>query len=243
MSTGPCSLSHSVSTRSRRCDRASSLETGNGLPSTQSGSSMPAMRQNVCARSTWPTGDVTVAGVTSRRRRRSPDQRQAHQRIAVIRPFEQQPVVALQFAVVGGEQHVGVVAPAAPFDAREHAAARVVDQFVLDVVHRVDLAHLVRSQIARTKAARRFQIASTANRRSSPASGAVCRRANARPSAESPRIQVGQRHVAPVHARTLRCRRIPRMVRIGKTEPHEPVGIRRQTCRATRSSARATQSV
>ncbi len=73
-------------------------------------------------------------GVDVRARRRPPDQRQPHQRVDVVRPFEQQTEVALQLAVVGREHDVDVVVPAARADGREHAAECLVDQLALDGV-------------------------------------------------------------------------------------------------------------
>ena len=61
----------------------------------------------------------------------------------MVRALEHEPVVALQFAVVGGVKHVEIIAPTTRVDQRQHATDRFVDEFVLDVCHRVDLAHVV----------------------------------------------------------------------------------------------------
>ncbi len=97
---------------------------------------MPAMAQNVGARSTWPTGLVTTAAGVLAGRCRPPDERQSHQPVDVVRALEQQPEVALQLAVVGGEHDVDVVGPASRGDGGEHAADGFVDQFALDGVER-----------------------------------------------------------------------------------------------------------
>lgn len=61
----------------------------------------------------------------------------------VIRALEQQPVIALQLAVVRREEDVGVVVDALRAQKREDTADRVVDELVLDLDHRVDFAELV----------------------------------------------------------------------------------------------------
>ena len=53
-------LSHSVITRSRPAPSP----MGSGAPCTHSGTGSPAIRQNVGARSSWPTGSETTAGAT-----------------------------------------------------------------------------------------------------------------------------------------------------------------------------------
>ena len=60
----------------------------------------------------WPTGSVDLGRRDAGRRRRPPDERQAHQRVGVVRALVEQPEVALELAVVGGEEDVGVVVPA-----------------------------------------------------------------------------------------------------------------------------------
>src|SRR5580704_17950701 len=67
------------------------------------------------------------------RRRGTPDEWYAHQRVDVIGAFEQQTEVALQLAVIGGEEHVGVSVPSARGNGGEYSAAGLVDEFVLDV--------------------------------------------------------------------------------------------------------------
>ena len=112
-------LSHSVIIRS--CPDPIAV-VGSGVPCIHAGGSIPAISQNVGARSTCPTGSLTTVGCDAGRRRRAPDQRDAHQRVAVVRALEQQPVVALELAVVRREQDVGVVEPAAV--ARHSASTR-----------------------------------------------------------------------------------------------------------------------
>src|SRR5271170_1242524 len=66
----------------------------------------------------------------------------------MIRAFVEQAKVALQLAVIGGEEHVGARLPSALGDSREHTTAGLVDQFVLDVRERVDFANLILSELA-----------------------------------------------------------------------------------------------
>ncbi len=61
----------------------------------------------------------------------------------MIGPLEHQPVVALELAVVRGEEDVGVLEGARRLEERHDAAHRLVDELVLHVDHRVDLAHLI----------------------------------------------------------------------------------------------------
>src|SRR5215469_2464506 len=77
-----------------------------------------------------------------------PNQWHTHERIDVIWTLEQQSEVTLQLAVIGGEKDVGARIPAALDNAPDHPAARLIDQLVLDVNHRVDLAHLVVCHLA-----------------------------------------------------------------------------------------------
>src|ERR1700727_785743 len=82
----------------------------------------------------------------------APDHRQSHQCVDVIRALVEQAEVALQLAVVGGEKYVGARFPSALRDAREHAAACLIDQFILDMGERVDFANLILGQLARDEA-------------------------------------------------------------------------------------------
>src|SRR5579885_1392051 len=79
----------------------------------------------------------------------APDERHPHQRIDVIRALEHQAEIALEFAVIGGEEDVGGLVPSALGDLPEHASAGFIDQFVFDVDKRVDLAYLVVGHAAR----------------------------------------------------------------------------------------------
>src|ERR1700738_798987 len=107
-------LSHSHNARSR----AEPAAVGSGAPCIDADGPIPAMSQNVGARSRCPTGSATsrgeafaeragrapVAGGDVRRARRPPHERHAHQRIRVERALEQEAVVALELTVVGGEE-------------------------------------------------------------------------------------------------------------------------------------------
>ena len=70
------------------------------------------MAQNVGARSTWPTGSCTTAGSTPADGAGRHTIGSRIERVGVERALEEQAEVALQLAVVGREDHVGVVAPA-----------------------------------------------------------------------------------------------------------------------------------
>ena len=61
----------------------------------------------------------------------------------MVRPFEQEPVVALEFTVVGSEYHISLGRPALVSEGVQHPAQGLVDQLVLDMGHGVDLAYLV----------------------------------------------------------------------------------------------------
>ena len=138
------------------------------------------MAQNVGARSTEPDRPADHRRRDAGGRRRPPDERQAHQPVDVVRTLEQQPEVALQLAVVGGEHDVDVVAPAAAFDGRQHPPDRLVDQLALDGVAGVDLAHLVGGERRRHPVVAAPRSWRRAGRRTTPASGAAWRRGRAR---------------------------------------------------------------
>ena len=72
-----------------------------------------------------------------------------HQGVDVIRTFEQQPEIALEFAVIGGEDHVGLVGPAPRRDLVQDTSERFVDEFALHRVAGVDLTNLVVGQRCR----------------------------------------------------------------------------------------------
>ena len=104
---------------------------------------MPAIAQNVGRQVDLADRVGDVGGRDARRRRGSPHERQSHQRVGVERALEDEAVVALQLAVVGREEDVGVVEPALGLDGLHHAPARLVDQLVHHVRLGVDLADLV----------------------------------------------------------------------------------------------------
>ena len=142
----------------------------------------------------------------------------------MVRALEHEPVVALQFAVVGGVKHVEIIAPTARVDRRQHATDCFVDEFVLDVCHRVDLAHVVGGQRARHPLRRCLIV------------GDECAVV---PHAPVARLVIehsltlrgifdvsGRKiEIFPVDATQLRLRRVPRVVRVGETHPAEPVRV------------------
>jgi len=68
----------------------------------------------------------------------------------VVRPFEHEAEVTAELAVIGGEDHVDVVAPPEALDVREHSAERLVEQLALDRVSCRDLSQLVGVRVAGT---------------------------------------------------------------------------------------------
>ena len=76
----------------------------------------------------------------------------------MVRALEQQPEVALQLAVVGGEDHVEVVGPAPIGHAAEDPAQGLVDELALDGVAGVDLTDLVGGEGGRDPRGRRFVV-------------------------------------------------------------------------------------
>ena len=87
-------------------------------------------------------------------RRGAPDARDPHERLNMVGPFVEQTKVALEFAVVSGEQDIGAIEPPAVRDPTEHPAHGFVDQFVFNVNQRVDLADLIGGHFARHKSPR-----------------------------------------------------------------------------------------
>ena len=73
----------------------------------------------------------------------SPDQGQPHQRVNVVGALKQQAIVALQFAMVSGENDVGIRLPAAIAQIVKDPRAGVVDVFVFNVGVGSDLPDLV----------------------------------------------------------------------------------------------------
>ncbi|CAB4577560.1 unannotated protein [freshwater metagenome] len=61
----------------------------------------------------------------------------------MIRALEEQPEIALELAVIGGEDDVEVIAPPLCLDCRENSTDGFVDEFVFDMRHRVDFANLI----------------------------------------------------------------------------------------------------
>ena len=216
------SLSHSVSTRSKPRAPASASSTGSAAPSIHAGGSMPAMAQKVGARSTSPTGALTTDGGRRARGRRSPHQRQAHERIHVVGALEQQPEVPLQLAVVGGEHHVEVLAPPEAVDAGEDPPEGLVDELALDRVPGVDLAHLVGGEGGRHPVGRGLVVGHQGPVvPEPPVAGLGVEDGLALGPVLG--IPVGQGHLAPVDAADLGLRRVPGVVGVGEAHPAEPV--------------------
>jgi hypothetical protein len=144
----------------------------------------------------------------------------------VVGPLEQQPEVATQLAVVGGEHDVEIVAPAACGDCRQHAPDRFVDQFALHRVERRGLADLVGGERRRHPCRRRFVVADQATVVPRPE---VARLGIEHGFAFGCILDVagGQWHVAPVDATDLAGRRIPWVMRVGEAHPAEPVVVDR----------------
>ena len=187
---------------------------------------MPAMAQNVGARSTCPTGSSMTAGASAALGRRPPDERHAHQRLDVIRTLEDQSGVAAEIAVVGRIEDIRVLVLAALGEHGEHAAERVVDELVLDLDRAVDLAVLVVRQARRHEARRpALRIAEAPLVEVEPMPRPLREdRANAFGRAGMP---ARQRTVAEVAALShLVPRRIERMVRIRKAHPAEERRVR-----------------
>ena len=142
----------------------------------------------------------------------------------MVRAFEQQPEVALQLAVVGREDDVDLVIPAAGGNRAEGAPEGLVDELALDRVSGVDLPHLVGSQ-----------------RRGHPLRGRLVVGDEGAVVPEAPvarlrvedrlalgrrlRVAVGQGHVAPVESSYLGLRRVPRVMGVGEAHPAEPVVV------------------
>lgn len=130
--------------------------------------------------------------------------------------------VALEFAVVGGKDDVDVVVPTLCTQKTNDATEGLVDEFVLDVDHRIDLAHLVGRQ-----------------RRRDPLCGSlVVRDERAVVPGQPVRRLIredafaldwvidppgGKVELPPVDAVQFRHRRVPRVVWVGKTDPAKPV--------------------
>ena len=72
-----------------------------------------------------------------------PHEGQPHERVGVVRPLVQQTEVALELAVVGGEEDVGVIEPSPLPDRLQDASTCLVDEFVHHVDLGVDLTDLV----------------------------------------------------------------------------------------------------
>ena len=127
--------------------------------------------------------------------------------------------------MVGGEEHVGVVGPAALGDALQDAPARLVDQLVHHVALGADLAHLVVGERAGTEPAG----APLAVLPAPLVPGQPVRRL-LREHGPDGLVGAGvarrQVELAPRHASQLARRRVPRMVGVGEAHPAEPVVVR-----------------
>src|ERR1700687_4608445 len=124
--------------------------------------------------------------------------------------------------MIGRVNHVGARFPSARCDRGEHASARLVDQFVFDVSHRVDFANLIISERARNESSgAAFEIPESPLVPVQPMTRLLSEylfNFLARPG--MPRRQI---EVAPVDPARLSLGRIPRMMRIRKAHTHTPI--------------------
>jgi hypothetical protein len=171
--------------------------------------------------------DDLCASRDARAPSRPPYEREPHQRIGVVRALEDEPVIALELAVIGREEDVRVAIPSPHRDALEHSPARLVDQLVHDVRHRVDLADaVVRDVLRAIRAGTAFGV----DERAVPCREPVRRlsREDALDLVLAARVAGREVEVAPVAAPELARGRVPRMVRIGERHPNEPVVVVRE---------------
>ena len=143
----------------------------------------------------------------------------------MVRTLEQQSEVALELAVVGGEDHVEVVGPAPLGDAAEHPAHGLVNELALDGVAGVDLADLVGGEGGGHPVGRRLVVG---HQRPVVPEAPVPGLGVQDGLAFRPVLGVAGRQgdVAPVDAAHLGLRRVPGMVGVGEAHPAEPVLVR-----------------
>src|SRR5690242_570913 len=129
--------------------------------------------------------------------------------------------------MVSGKEHVRVRIPSALRDALEHPPTRLVDKLILDVRQRVDFAHLVMSHLRGNESARRaFTVPKTALVPVQPMTRLL--RQNLHDLLARAGMPWRQVEVAPVDPARLRHWWIPRVMRIGKAHPDEPILVRRE---------------
>jgi len=157
-------------------------------------------------------------------RRGAPDERDPHERVNVVGPFVEQAKVALQFAVVSGEQDIGAIEPPALRDPTEHPAHGLVDQFVFNVNQRVDLADLIGGHFARHKNPRAtFIVAEAALVPVEPVARLLPQ--DAFNFFARARIAGREIEIAPLDSARFTRGRVPRVMRVGKAHPYEPVVV------------------
>ena len=142
----------------------------------------------------------------------------------MIRTFEQQPEVALQLSMIGGEDDVGVVGPAPRRDLAEDPSERFVDQFTLHRVTCVDLTNLVVGQRCRNPILRCFVVRYQRSVVPQPPMSGF-RVEDRFAFAPVGRISGRQRNVTRVDAFQFGLRRIPRMMRVREAHPTKPVVV------------------
>ncbi|CAB4726152.1 unannotated protein [freshwater metagenome] len=146
----------------------------------------------------------------------------------MVRALKEEPKIALELAVIGGEHDVEVLAPTLDIDRSEHATDGFVDEFVLDMGHRVDFANLIGGKGCRNPLAGSFVIADELS---------VVPKAPVTWFGIDDRFAFGlvlritdrKIEFAPVDAMQFGFRWIPRVVRIRETHPAEPVVFAVQT--------------
>ncbi len=183
------------------------------------------MAQNVGARSTRPTGRATRRADRPGARGGTPDQREAHERVHVVRPLEEQAEVALELAVVGGEDHVEVVAPAplgrpGPCTRPRASSISSFSTWVRALTSRTWSGGERGRHPPRRRLVVGDQVAvvpepplAAAGVEDGLALGGVGE------------VAGGEVEVAPVDPAALGRRRVPRVVWVGEAHPAEPVGV------------------
>ena len=87
-----------------------------------------------------------------------PNERKAHQGVHMIGTLEHQPIITLQFTVISGEEDIGMVVQIARFQIVDDPLACLIDQFVFDMRHCIDFAHLISGHVRGHIVSRRLKI-------------------------------------------------------------------------------------
>ncbi len=215
-------LSHSVITRSRAGVRPPPAAAC--LASIRASARPRSRKTSARDRDGRPARQSPPADIFARRRR-TPDQRHAHQRVDVIRPLVDQAEVALQLAVVGGEEHVGV---AHPIRARRRVASTRPQASSMSSFSTWTIALISRTWSCVIWHGTKFHgPPSLLRKRPSYQSSqwrGFCARIFSIFSRE-PGWPGGRSRSRQLIRRASRRGRIPRMMRIGKAHPHEPVFV------------------